>query len=187
MWGVIMLTDIRKEISIPEGVKVSIDNKLLTFEGKQGKVSRLFSYKNVGITQEGNTIVLEAKKAKKRDKTMIGTYAAHIKNMIKGVNEGIVYKLKVISTHFPMTVSFANNELTIKNFFGEKHPRVLKITVPDVKVKVNGNIIELNGSDIEKVGIVAEQIEQTTRMVSRDRRVFQDGIYIIEKAGKSLL
>ncbi len=181
-----MIDEIRKEVQIPDGVKITIEGRMVTVEGPKGKVSRLFHYKNVQLKQEGNVFVLFVKNARQRDKVMIGTYKAHIANMVRGVTEGIVYKLKIHSTHFPMTVTYSNNVLTVKNFFGEKHPRTLKID-RDVDIKINGDVIEVSSVDIEQAGIVAEKIEQLTRITNRDRRVFQDGIFIFEKAGKSLI
>ncbi|HLY77451.1 MAG TPA: 50S ribosomal protein L6, partial [Thermoplasmata archaeon] len=40
----------------------------------------------------------------------------------------------------------------------------------------------LTGPDIERVGQSAANIEQTTKIRDYDPRVFQDGVYIVEKA-----
>ena len=55
-----------------------------------------------------------------------------------------------------------------------------------VDVNVNGDIVEISSRDIELAGLTATRMEQLTRVTRRDRRVFQDGIFIIEKAGKVL-
>lgn len=82
-----------------------------------------------------------------------------------------------------MNVALKGDELSIKNFLGEKVPRVMKIQ-PDVKVKIDGEKIVVEGIDIEKCGQCAANIEKTTRITNRDRRIFQDGIWITSKPGK---
>jgi large subunit ribosomal protein L6 len=84
-----------------------------------------------------------------------------------------------------MSVSVADNFLIIKNFLGEKIPRKVKLK-PGVTVKVEGNIVVVEGADKEITGQVAADIEQTTRRPGFDKRIFQDGIYIIDKSGKKI-
>ena len=55
-----------------------------------------------------------------------------------------------------------------------------------VEIKLNGDEIIVKGIDKETVGNIAGRIEQLTRITDRDRRKFQDGIFIIEKAGKEI-
>ena len=181
-----MRKDFRFEIELPENVNASIDGRKLTVNGPKGSLERMFSYTRISMKIQDNKIVLEVKNGNKRDKTMLGTYRAHIKNMIKGVTNGFVYKLKIVSTHFPMSVSVSGNELIVKNFFGEKHPRRLKL-YDDVKVTVKGDEIIVEGIDKERVGQQAANIEQLTRIKDKDPRVFQDGIYIVQKDEKVLV
>jgi len=175
-----MLPDINQTIKIPENVTVEIANGLVKIKGKNGEIERTLSDRNVKIAVEEGSIVLSSKKPTKREKRMIGTFKAHIKNMIKGVEEGYTYKLKVASSHFPITVNLEGRDLVVKNFLGEKIPRRCKIP-EGVNVKVDGSIITVESPDIEKAGKTASLIELTTRITKRDRRVFQDGVYITQK------
>ena len=79
-----------------------------------------------------------------------------------------------------MNVNIESGVLTIKNFLGEKVLRKIKL-VKGVDVKIEGEIINVSCVDKEKAGKVASLIEGCTRITNRDRRVFQDGIYIISK------
>ena len=114
------------------------------------------------------------------EKKIINTYEAHLKNMLKGVQETFKYEVKVCSGHFPMNVSMVGKELVIKNFYGEKVPRRSNI-IDGVTVKIEGELIKIEGCDIEKVGQTAANMEKATRITNRDRRIFQDGLWIINK------
>ena len=180
------LDKIEDQITVIEGVTAKLDGRVLTLSGSKGEVSRSFPYRNLSIKLEGNIIMLLADKATtKREKKMIKTYAAHIRNMIKGASEGHLYKLKICSGHFPMNVSMSGKTFSVKNFLGEKVPRLLKLK-EGAEVKIDGEIITVNSSNIELSGQVAADIEQLTRITNKDIRIFQDGIYIIEKSGKAL-
>ena len=171
---------ISKEIKIPEGVSLSVDLGKVTVTGPKGSLHREMIAHNVDIAIQEDKIVLTSLKPSKKEKMMLGTFYAHINNMIKGVAHGYVYKLKVSSGHFPISVSMKGNIFEIKNFFGERKPRIAKI-LNDVKVTIQGDIIEVIGADLEKVSQTSANIEQATRITHRDKRVFMDRINIISK------
>jgi large subunit ribosomal protein L6 len=125
------------------------------------------------------------KRKSQREKRSARTMEAHIKNMFKGVQNGHTYRLKICSGHFPMSVTVKGNAVEIKNFIGEKVPRTTEICA-DVHVKIDGDQIVVDGIDKEKVSETAARIEQITRRPGFDPRIFQDGIYIIEKDGKTV-
>ena len=84
-----------------------------------------------------------------------------------------------------MNVSVNKNQIIIKNFIGERHPRTLTIK-EGVTVKVEGDIINVESSDKELAGTAASDIEKLTKRTDFDGRIFQDGIYIINKDGKDI-
>ena len=167
------------DLEIPQGIEVRVEHNKVFIKGPKGSLEREFLSKSIVISKDGNLIKFTANK---RNKTMMNTFMAHIRNMLNGVVNGYSYSLKVCSGHFPITVALKGNELSVKNFLGEKIPRVVKIN-SDVKVKVEGDKITVEGIDIEKTGQCAASIEQSTRITNRDRRIFQDGIWITSKPG----
>ncbi len=180
-----MRLDITQEINIPEGIEISKEAHLIKVKGPMGEVSKKLAGPKVEITADKNSVKISSKKATKREKKLIYTFKAHINNMIKGVTEPFVYKLKICPGHFPMNVSIEKDVFIIKNFFGEKTPRKLKIK-PNVKVKIDGKDVYVEGIDKELTSQTAASIETLTRIKNRDRRIFQDGIYIVSKAGKEI-
>jgi large subunit ribosomal protein L6 len=88
--------------------------------------------------------------------------------------------MKIVFAHFPMTVKVTGDKVNIDNFLGERHPRVAKI-VGSAKVNVKGDEVTVTGINKEDVGQTMANLEQATKIKGRDPRVFQDGIYLINK------
>jgi len=174
------IAELKHEMELPEGVTAQVEGSTVKIKGPKGEIERKFRAPKFSFGVEGNNVVVSAKNATKREKTMGGTLKAHIYNMIKGVTEGHEYKLKICSGHFPMNVSLNGDVFTVKNFLGEKIPRTVKIK-EGADVKVDGEQVTVSGIDIEIAGQVAADIEQLCRITNRDIRIFQDGIYIIKK------
>ena len=174
-----------EELELPEGIKATQENNYVMIEGPKGVVKRKFDSPMVKLELEGRKIKLMADSPSKRVKAVVFAYKSHLKNAMNGCQKPFVYKLKICSGHFPMNVSVSGQKLIIKNFLGEKVPRQVKIS-EGASVKVDGSIINVEGADKELTGQVAADIEQATRRPGFDKRIFQDGIYIIEKAGKKI-
>lgn len=179
------IREFKESIACPEGVTLAVTGRTVKMTGKNGECSKEFKMPRFVFSQENNNVVITCKDYNFYDKRNFLTVKAHLGNMIKGVQEGFEYKLKICSSHFPMNVTVSNNKLIVKNLLGEKVPREL-IIKKGVSVKVEGTEIVVLGSDIELVSTVASDMEQLTRNTDRDRRIFQDGIYITHKAGKEI-
>lgn len=183
----VIVERLTQTIEIPEEVQLEIDNNIFKFKGPKGETQKKLISPNIKITKQDNKVKLEpnTKKPSKREKKMIHTFKAHLNNLIKGVKEGYIYKLKICSGHFPMSVTADKGKITTNNFLGEKIPRIAKI-IEETTVKIDGEIIIVEGTNIEKVGQTAANIEKSTKIKDKDRRKFQDGIYITEKDGKKI-
>ena len=177
---------INVHIQIPEGVEVVIEGRKVKVTGPIGEIERELWYPGVriGIDKNKNEVVIRTENARKKLKAIAGTFASHIKNMITGVKEGFFYRLKAVHAHFPMQMAVTKDGkgVSISNFLGERRPRIAKL-MDGVKVEIRdkGSEILLTGVNKEAVGQSAANIEQTTRIKGYDPRVFQDGIYLVEK------
>ncbi len=173
------------KIEIPEGCNISIENFLIKVTGPKGEVFRTVKNKLLHSEIVDNKVILFAIDSTKRHKKIILTFVAHVKNLFKGVTEGHIYKLKICSGHFPISVAVKGDIVEVKNFIGEAKPRLLKLK-PNVTVKINAPEIVVEGINKELTSQTAASIEQMTRRPGFDKRIFQDGIYITEKDGKKI-
>ena len=178
----VKLDRVEHTVEIPEGVTASIDGDMVTITGPKGSVSRDFVSARHDIFQEGGALIVRVDIPRRKESALAGTWNAHLNNMGKGVTAGFTYTLKALYSHFPMTLAVKGNQLIVNNYFGERVPRSAAI-LNGVEVKVqNKTEVVVSGIDKEAVGQTAANIERSTTVKKRDRRVFQDGIYLIEKA-----
>ncbi|MCD4740392.1 50S ribosomal protein L6 [archaeon] len=171
---------IEQEIEIPEGVTIQIETNKVTVVGPKGQITEEYKIGPIKIEQADNKIKISASFPKKQQKAMIGTIKGKIENMINGVNHGYEYKMQIVYSHFPMNVNVENQNIKIKNFLGEKHPRTSKI-LGNTQVKIKGQDITITGTNKEEVGQTAGNLVLATKVGRRDQRVFKDGIFIVEK------
>ncbi|MDT7900470.1 MAG: 50S ribosomal protein L6 [Acidianus sp.] len=172
---------VKESLKIPDNVSLTLENGKIKVKGPKGEVEKDISHmKGIEVRLENGELIVEATFANKRTKSLVYTLLRHVQNMITGVTKGYRYYLKIIFTHFPMSVKVVGNEVQITNLIGEKNIRRAKI-LPGVKVTVKGEDIIVEGIDLEKVAQTAANIERASKISGFDRRVFGDGIYIYKK------
>lgn len=176
----IMAETMTKRIRLPQEISVSIqEGNKVTLKGPKGELSRTFKTHRVKVTNEGNVITFTGTPDNKQTGVLVETISAHVKNMVEGLIYGYEYKLKVVYSHFPMSIAVEKGVVNIKNFLGEKFPRTSKI-FGNTKVDVKGQDITISGIDKEAVGQTASGLEQKSKVKNKDIRRYQDGIYVIE-------
>lgn len=180
-----MKKELSQIVEIPEGVEVNLDGAMFTIKGPEGENKRIFKQNKLSFEKKENQIIIGNKNSTKREKKMMNTIAAHIKNMIRGVQKKFEYKLKVCFSHFPISVEVSGDKATVKNFLGEKIPRNVRIP-KGVDIKVEKEIITITSLDKESAGQAAANFEASTKIRNKDRRIFQDGIFIINKDGREM-
>jgi large subunit ribosomal protein L6 len=173
--------EVSKVVQIPDDVELTLEGKKVTVKGAKGTLTRDFSYAPISMELQGKSLRICANWPRKKESALVGTVYAHINNMITGVRKGFTYKLKIVFSHFPISVKVQDGMVLIENFTGERNPRKAKI-VGDAKVKVAGDDIIVQGINLEDVSQTAANIEQATKVRRKDPRVFLDGIYLYEKS-----
>jgi large subunit ribosomal protein L6 len=175
------LPEISKSIQVPDGVKVNVERRKVMVIGSKGTLTRDFSYVPISIESEDDkTVRVWAEWPRKKEASLVGTIHSHIQNMITGVEKGFSYKLKIVFSHFPISVKVQGKSVLIENFTGERRARKVKV-IGDVQVKVQGDDVIVEGISLEDVSQTAANIEQATKVKKKDPRVFLDGIYVFER------
>lgn len=136
----------KQEILIPAGVKVTQNGNVITVIGPKGTIFKTFR-DDITITVTDKNVTLNIKRNDKFSKSLWGTYASHIKNMIAGVQvpyqkklilEGVGYKSEVKGKIFSFALGFS-------------HP--VTIEIPDTIIATaDKNNITISGVDKELVG-----------------------------------
>jgi len=136
----------KQEIQIPKGVQVTKDGATLSVKGPKGTLSKVFR-DDVTITVGDAGVTLAIARNDKFSKSLWGTYASHIKNMIAGVEtpyqkklilEGVGYKSEVKGKELHFALGFS-------------HPVVIKIP-EGITATAEKNNITISGIDKELVG-----------------------------------
>ncbi|MFW9787093.1 MAG: 50S ribosomal protein L6 [Candidatus Thorarchaeota archaeon] len=169
-----------QRIEIPSECKLSLEDKTVTVSGPMGSLERSFPEPQTKIKTEGNELIVTTHINRKRSKALVGTVVAHVRNMFIGVQHGYEYELKIVYSHFPITVEVKDKIVIIKNFIGERGVRTARL-IGDVQVRTTEDEVFISGIDIEHVSQSAANIQQACKIRDKDRRVFLDGIYVIRK------
>jgi large subunit ribosomal protein L6 len=142
----------KKGISIPEKTEVTVNAGVVSVKGPKGSMERAFR-PEIKIVTDGKEVTLSLAKENNQTRALWGTYASHIKNMVKGVNEGFEKKLILEGVGYKSQVS--GNKLVLA--LGFSHPVEVEIPV-DLAVKAEKNTITISGINKESVGAFSAKI-----------------------------
>ncbi|MBY0376871.1 50S ribosomal protein L6 [Patescibacteria group bacterium] len=142
----------KQELEIPSGVEVTLSGNLLTVKGPKGTATKTL-LDDIAVTIADKMVTLATKRNDKFSKSLWGTYASHIKNMIAGVVNPYTKKLILEGVGFKSEVKGKELHLAL----GFSHPVVVKI--PDgLTTTAEKNLITITGIDKEAVGSFAASV-----------------------------
>ena len=168
---------------LPEGYTAEYEDGVLTVEAEGEEVSKKLEHALIDVEVADGEVVFSTDSTKKNVTSIVKTFQSHLQNMIDGLEDEHVYKMKGVYAHFPMTIKQESGKVLIENFMGEREPREIEI-MDGVEVSIDGEDLTLRGADKEAVGQTAGRIEQACKKGNRDPRTFQDGVYITSKGGE---
>ncbi len=173
----------KQEINIPAGVKVTSNasslGNIVTVVGPKGTLTKSFR-DDITITIAETVINLAIQRNDKFSKSLWGTYASHLKNMIAGVQipyqkklilEGVGFKSEVKGKEFHFALGFS-------------HPVIVKI--PDtIAATADKNNITISGADKELVGSFTAAIRALKKPEPyKGKGIRYEGEVIRRKQGK---
>lgn len=142
----------KQEIVIPANVKVTQNGNVVTVAGPKGTILKEFR-DDITINIADNIVTLNIKRNDKFSKSLWGTYASHIKNMIQGVETPYQKKLILEGVGFKSDVKGKELQLAL----GFSHPVVVKIP-EGLTVTAEKNNITIIGIDKEMVGSFTAEV-----------------------------
>ena len=168
------------EVDIPQNVNVTLKNFMMRVEGPLGKTHKNFKKIPVDIQINNDKIMLKALGERKKYYAILNTSKSLIQTLCDGVINGYTIKMKIVYSHFPITVKVEGKKVLIENFQGERAYRVSKIW-NDTKVTPKGDDVIITGHVLTDVTQTAAEIELNSKVKNKDHRVFLDGIYKYSK------
>lgn len=172
--------EVSKIVQVPDDVELALEGKRITVKGAKGTLTRDFSQTPILMELSGKALRVWAEWPRKKEAALVGTIYSHVLNMIAGVKNGFTYKVKIVFSHFPISVKVQGKQILIENFTGERNPRRAKI-MGDAKIKIQPEDVIIEGTCLEDVSQTAANIEQCTRVKRKDPRIFLDGLYVYER------
>ena len=115
------------ELEIPEGVTVTYKKPMITVTGPLGKTWKSFKKIPVDIQVTDGKVLFKAQGTRDKSRAIMNTARSIIRNLCEGVVEGYTIKMKVVFSHFPITVKAEGKQVLIENFQGERAPRKTNI------------------------------------------------------------
>jgi large subunit ribosomal protein L6 len=166
-------------VEIPDEVDISYEDGVLRVEKDGREVEKKLQHAQVDVEVGSDEAAFSTGSDRKDITSIVTTFRRHTENMLEGLEEDHVYRMKGVYAHFPMTIKQQGDEIHIENFMGERAPRVIEV-MDNVDVSVDGDDLELRSPDKEAVAQTAARVEQACKKGNRDPRTFQDGVYIVE-------
>lgn len=169
----------KNPITIPEKTDVSVANSTVTVKGPLGELTKSV-HEAVDVAVEGKEVKVSPKNNSKLSRSLWGTFASHVQNMIKGVNEKYSKQLEVRGVGYKVELSGKDLKLNV----GFSHPVIVQ--VPEgIEASVEKTTITVSGIDKEKVGQFAAEV----RAIRKPEPYKGKGIryvdeYVREKQGK---
>ena len=167
-------------VSIPAGVKISVNDNVVTVEGPKGKLSQKFD--NVDIKVSGSDIEVARKDDSRAARAAHGLYRNLIKNMVTGVStgftksliiNGVGYRAEVQGKTIVMNLGFSTDFIALI-------PEGLTVTA-DAQGKVT-----ITGIDKQLVGEFAAEIRSLRKPEPyKGKGIRYENEYIRRKVGKS--
>ena len=164
----------RNPINIPEDIKVSLSNNVISFEGKLGKSSSTLP-EGIVVDLKDNLLHFTGE-----NKAMLGTVYANVKNEIIGNTKGFEKKLELVGTGYKANV----NGKTLVLALGYSHD--INFQIPDgISIKVDKNLVTVTGTSKQLVGQVAAEIKSFRKPEPyKGKGVRYEGEKIYRKEGK---
>lgn len=169
----------KNSIQIPAGTDVSVASAEITVKGKAATLKRAL-HPAVEVVVADGKVTVTPKESSRAARALWGTFAAHIRNMVAGVNTPFVKKLQVEGIGYRAELAGKQLKLAL----GFSHPVLVNIP-QGITVAVEKNIISVSGADIEQVGEFAASVRALKKPEPyKGKGIRYEGEVVRQKQGK---
>ena len=144
----------KKPITIPSGVKVTVGNDRIDFEGKKGKLSSPL-YAGIQAGLDGGLLNLSRSDETKTVRSLHGLCRALAQNAVRGVTEGFSKQLEIVGVGYKAKVEKNRLEISL----GYSRPIVYEIPDGVEVIAEKPTVLVVRGIDRQRVGQVADDIK----------------------------
>ncbi|HEY4502007.1 MAG TPA: 50S ribosomal protein L6 [Candidatus Paceibacterota bacterium] len=169
----------KRPIAIPAKTEITVSGEGVVVKGPKGTLTKLGSrHVTIEVGQEGVQVSQKGDSLEAR--SAVGTYASHVRNMLKGVTEGFSKKLLVEGVGFKWDVQGKTLNLAL----GFSHP--VKVAIPEgLTVTADKSTLTIAGFDKEVVGQFAADIRALKKPEPyKGKGIRYEGEVIRRKQGK---
>ena len=169
----------KNPITIPDSVKVSIENSIIEVSGSKGNLNFKIP-DSVSLNYEENIITVQYQESQ-QSVALAGTTRALVNNMVIGVSEGFQKKLQLVGVGYRAKASGKLLELSL----GFSHP--VKYQLPeDVSVETPSQTeVVLSSHNKQALGQAAAEIRAFRPPEPyKGKGIKEKGQYILRKEGK---
>ena len=167
-------------VKVPQGVKVSFANEVVTVEGPKGKLSQKYN-PVIKFEDKGEEIIVSRSNDEKQTKAFHGLYRSLLSNMVIGVSTGFNRILVITGVGYRAEVQ--GNILVLSLGFSSD----IYVGIPDgITVTADGGRVSVSGIDKQRVGELASQIRKLRPPEPyKGKGIRYDDEQIRRKVGKS--
>ncbi len=169
-------------ISIPEKVKVVLNDNIINIEGPLGKKSLNIDLDTFDLNiNEGKEVSIKPKKNNQETKRLWGMSRSLINNAIIGASKGYekILELSGVGYRAALKGTVLNLQLGFSHDINFNIPEGIKVQVE------KQNILKISGTDKQQVGMVAAEIKSIRPPEPyKGKGIKEQGQYILRKEGK---
>lgn len=173
----------KKPISLLDGVRVSVQNRIVNVEGPQGKLAWEHRPEvSVAVDEGAKQITVSRSSDERQTRALHGLTRSLIQNMVDGVKKGFEKRLEIIGVGY--VASMQGQVLSLRvgyaNEIKKPIPAGLKVTCPDQTHVV------VQGCDKQLVGQFAAEVRAVRKPEPyKGKGVRYQGEYVKIKPGKA--
>src|SRR5947208_6896781 len=118
---------LEEAVEIPDGVQLRVDGDFVVVTAGGHTLRRRLFHPRLRIDVKGQQATVRCEYPRRKEAALVGTFAAHLRNMVVGVRAGFTYEMKIVYSHFPLKATVKGAGFIIDSFLGAKFPRQSRI------------------------------------------------------------